>query len=182
MNETMPPGPCAGYEIEIVELIDGALSPAREREVRAHIAACTRCRSWQSMFAGTDAMLAEVLPRPTLSDGFAARLKERLAKMPRAGVPGDLRAAAERERAWTLQVIARSARRNAAFGAATATAVAACIASLAVVAQPGIEELARHVTALQERGAAGALSAVFVLGALAWSAVRAGLPGVRARR
>lgn len=182
MNESVLPGPCAGYEVDIVELVDGTLTPDREREVRAHLNICTRCGTWQASFAGTDAMLADALPRPMLSADFATRLKERLAQMPGAVVRGDLRAAAERERRWTLQALARGARRNAVIGAATATGIAACIASLAIVMQPVIEEFARHAGALQERGAAGALAAAFVLGALAWSAMRGGLPGLRIRR
>ena len=36
-------GPCADYEFEIAEWLDGELSPEEQRSMAAHIEACDRC-------------------------------------------------------------------------------------------------------------------------------------------
>ena len=71
-------GACEDREFELVELVDGALTPERAAATRQHLAACPRCRAFVQELQAVDAALAAALPLPRLSAGFDARLHERL--------------------------------------------------------------------------------------------------------
>ena len=77
MNEMSLTGPCADYEHDLVELVEGSLGPERARVIRLHVESCARCRAWQAEFAAFDAGLAAALPSPALSADFERRLQAR---------------------------------------------------------------------------------------------------------
>jgi anti-sigma factor RsiW len=181
MNEMIQPRPCADYEHEIVELLEGSLGPEQASMIRGHLDACPRCRTWQAEFASLDARLASALPQPQLSPDFAANLRERLATLARPMERGNLRAAADAEYQRTVASLRRGARRSASLDAIAAVGVAAC--AIALARSPLLEANALlSVFAGSGRLAAfGALGAAVALGALAWSAMRGGLPVFRLR-
>ena len=55
MNEMLFTVPCADYEHDLVELLEGSLGPERARIIRLHVESCPRCRAWQAEFAAIDA-------------------------------------------------------------------------------------------------------------------------------
>jgi hypothetical protein len=179
MNEPNLPGPCAGYEFEIVELHEGALGPDGALRVKTHLDGCARCRDWQSQYAALDATLARELPRPRLSADFGAMLRERLAGIAEPATRRDLRSAAEREHDWMLRDLRRAARRRAIIGGAAGATVAAAGLALAVVFGPEAASLLQALDAGNGRAALSAVGAAAAIGALAWSATRGVLPGVR---
>jgi anti-sigma factor RsiW len=177
MNDPTLIGPCADYEHDLVELTDGALSAERAGTVRAHLAQCARCQAWVDGFAALDARLAAALPEPTLSPQFDARLRERIATLSRPATRGDLRARLEREHDALVGTLQQAARRRAVLGAAGSVAASLCM--LAAMR----DVLAQHAAQLQAvAGGAwlvpGALGALVVVGALAWSAREYMLPSL----
>jgi anti-sigma factor RsiW len=181
MKDANLTGPCAGYEFEIVDLHEGALGPEQAGHVRAHIEGCARCRDWQAQYAALDAALARELPRPALPAGFSAKLEERLKELVDPATRRNLRAVVEREHDWMVQALKRSARRRAILGAAAGATVAVAAIALAYTLAPealGLLRAARTTTT----ATTDSLAAVAVLGALAWSALRGVLPGVRLPR
>jgi predicted anti-sigma-YlaC factor YlaD len=179
MNDTTLPGPCAGYEFEIVELHEGALGPDAALRVKTHLEGCARCRDWQSQYAALDATLARELPRPQLSADFGAMLRERLAGIADPATRRDLRSAVEREHDWMVRDLRRAARRRAIIGGVVGATVAAAGVALAVVFGPEAASILRTLDAGNSRAMFGALAAAAVIGSLAWSATRGVLPGVR---
>ena len=177
MNDPTLIGPCADYEHDLVELHDGALPPERARAVHLHVAHCSRCRDWARAFAALDARLAADLPQPQLSEGFDARLHERLAELTRPVVRGDLRSAAEREHDALLATLRRGARRNALLGAIGSAAAAACVFLM-------VRELLRATSGVLATVPGGTepwmmfslVGVAFAIAGLAWSAVRGALP------
>jgi anti-sigma factor RsiW len=178
MNDPTLIGPCADYEHDLVELTDGFLPRERAAIVQAHLAQCARCQAWTDAFTAFDARLATALPEPALSPQFDARLRERIATLSRPATRGELRTRLEHEHDDLIGTLARAARRRAVLGAAGSVAATLCV--LAAMR----DVLAQHAAQLQAvAGGAwmlpGALGALVVVGALAWSA-RAGtlpLPG-----
>jgi len=179
MNDTTLPGPCAGYEFEIVELHEGALGPDAALRVKTHLEGCARCRDWQSQYAALDATLARELPRPELSADFGAMLRERLSGIADPATRRDLRSAAEREHEWMVRDLRRAASRRAIIGGVAGATVAAVGLALAVVFGPEAASLIHALDAGNSRAISSALGAVTVIGSLAWSATRGVLPGVR---
>jgi predicted anti-sigma-YlaC factor YlaD len=179
MNDTNLPGPCAGYEFEIVELHEGVLGSDEALRVRAHLEGCARCRDWQSQYAALDATLARELPRPQLSADFGAMLRERLAGIADPTTRRNLRSAAEREHDWMLRDLRRAARRRAIIGGVAGAAVAAAAVAVAYALGPEATALVRAFDAGNDRATLSALGAAAVIGSLAWSAMRGVLPGVR---
>jgi len=179
MNDTTLPGPCAGYEFEIVELHEGALGPTDAARVRSHLEGCARCRDWQSQYAALDATLARELPRPRLSADFGAMLRERLAGIADPATRRDLRSAAEREHDWMLQDLRRAARRRAIVGGVAGAAIAGTAVSLAYALGPQALALVRDAQITIGPAVLGTLGGAAMFGALAWSALRGMLPGVR---
>jgi len=177
MNDPTLIGPCAEYEHDLVDLSDGALEPAREPEVRRHLAGCARCAAWQASFAAVDAHLAEALPRGELPAGFEARLEQRLAALHRSAVPGDLRSRLELEHDTLISALRRVARRQALLGAAASVAVALCIVFVAKgLLLRGAELVAGMTQGPEQLVALGTFGSVIALAALAWSVGRVRLP------
>jgi hypothetical protein len=181
MNDTDLTGPCAGYEFEIVELHEGTLGPDQALRVRAHIEGCVRCRDWRAGYAALDAALARELPRPELSADFGAMLKERLKGLVDPATRRSLRAAVEREHDWMVRDLRRSARRRAIAGGAIGGAIAAASVALAVAFGPDMIAVIRALDVENSRAMLNTLGAAAALGALAWSAMRGVLPGIRLR-
>lgn len=79
---------------QLSALADGALSPAEEREVRAHLAACALCREAEARLRSVASLLAALPAPPQPSPDFEARLEARLEALaparraPRARRPG----------------------------------------------------------------------------------------------
>lgn len=178
MNETALSGACAGYEDELVELLDGALGPERARVVRRHVEDCRRCRQWLAEFSAIDTRLANAIAQPTLSADFEAGLRARLAT---AGPPprrSELKAAAEREHRRLIEAIGRGARRHVLLDAVGSVAATTCV----LIAARGL--LAQTSTSLDAIGGAeqwvglGIAGAALAAAALAWSAMRGGLPAI----
>jgi len=179
MNTSMHAGPCADYEHEIVELSEGSLAPEKARAVRLHVAACARCRAWQSAFAELDAGLGQALPRPALSADFAARLESRLASLARSNGRSDLRASVEDEYRLTLETLRRGTRSNAVVGAMTVAGI--CTAGLLLV-RGVAPEAAPLLAAFAGPGRDAALvilGTIVAIGTLAWSVSRGFLPALR---
>lgn len=176
MNEMTLPVPCADYEHDLVELLDGALAPERAQSVRAHLASCPRCRAWQQEFATLDERLAAALPRPALSDAFDQRLQERLANLSRRAPATDSKAIADRDYLRVMEAIRRGARRHAVLDALASVAVTAC---LLVAAGRWLAPLGGAVWTLEGPArwiTLGALGSAVAALALAWSARRGALP------
>lgn len=110
------PGPCVPFEADLSALIDGALAPARQAEVRAHVECCARCSRQLRELCDADLALAS-LRAPTVTAQLAARMRERLAGE-RAAAPRASRAP-RRPRRWL-------------GGAAAAAAAAAAVLWLAL--------------------------------------------------
>jgi anti-sigma factor RsiW len=169
MNDRTLIGPCADYEHDLVELSDGALAPERAGLVQAHLAQCTRCRAWADEFAALDAELAAALPQPALSPQFDARLHARIAALSQPATRGELRTRLECEHEALVGILEQTARRRAVLGAAGSVAATLCL----LVAMRDV--LAQHAAQLSAvAGSAwlvpGAVGALVVVGALAWSA------------
>jgi anti-sigma factor RsiW len=176
MNEMNLAMPCAEYEHDLVELLDGALTPEHARVVRLHVASCPRCRAWQQEFAALDARLAGTLPRPELSPGFDRRLTERLAGLTRRASSADLKAAADRDYARAIDAIRRGAGRHAVLDALGSAAVAG---GLAVLVDRWLAPLGGVLSALDGPArliTLGVLGSAVALVALGWSARRGALP------
>jgi hypothetical protein len=179
MNDPKLAGACAGNEFDIADLHDGALGPEAARNLQAHLDGCARCRDWQARHAALDAALARELPRPQLSAGFGARLRERLERLGDPAPYRDLRSTAELEYERTVRALRRAARRRVIIVAAAGAVMLAAGLALASLFGPQLLTLARGFDAGQGTAALGSLGATAAICALAWSAMRGMLPGVR---
>lgn len=74
-------GPCAEYDFDLAELVDGTLARDRVAAVQSHVAGCERCRRYVEDLREVDQALAAALPRPALSVAFDERLRERIAAL-----------------------------------------------------------------------------------------------------
>jgi anti-sigma factor RsiW len=183
MNDPTLIGPCADYEHDLLDLHDGALAPGRVGIVRNHLGHCARCQSWLAEFTVIDARLAGELPRPQLSAGFDARLRERLASLQRAPARGELRVRVERERETLLGALQSAARRRAVLGAIGGAMATLCVlaaargllASGSVAVPQGVEGVERLI-------ALGAVGAAIAVATLAWSAARYGVGALGLQR
>jgi len=179
MNDPKLPGACAGNEFDIADLHDGALEPEAARNLRAHLDGCALCRDWQARHAALDAALARELPRPQLSAGFGVRLRGRLERLGDTAARHELRSVAELEYQWTVRALRRAARRRAIIVVAGGAAVTAAGVALASLFGPEVATLVRSLDSSQGDAALGSLAATAAICALAWSAMRGMLPGVR---
>lgn len=182
MNDTTLTGPCAEYEHDLVELLDGTLPPERARVIRLHVASCPRCRAWQAEFAGLDAELGAAMPRPALSAEFEQRLHERVAAIVQPARRSELRSAEDREYERALEVLGRGVRRHVlldAIGTAAAT-LGLLIAARGLFGSTG--SLLDAITGPQQFAVSGALGLAVAAAALAWSASRGVLPTAGWRR
>ncbi len=155
-------GPCTDYEFDLVELHEGSLQAGRAGVVQHHMAHCARCRAYASALGALDAALADALPRPALSPGFDARLREQIAELTR--VPGRTAAlaAAEREHARMLQNLGRGLSwRTVLNAAALGSVVGGVIVGLDSVA-PGL----LHSFGLVAPGMSATLTFSIALGAV----------------
>ena len=168
MNDFDFPGsaPCADYEFEIAELLDGALPPERARIVSLHVTTCVRCRAWRERYAAIDRQLTAALVAPPLPADFASRLRQRIAAESLA-TSGPRREALEREYSHELELLRRGWKIPAVLNGIAAAAVAACVYAVTRGALTDIplEALIRTspVTIYS------VLSTVAVIGGLAWS-------------
>jgi len=172
MNDTIPTGPCAEYEHDLVDLQDGTLGPERARVIRLHVASCLRCRAWQAEFAAFDAELGAAMPQPQLSAGFEQRLQERVAAIVRPARRSELRSAEDREYERALEVLGRGVRRHVlldAIGAAAAT-LGLLVAARGLFGPT--DALLDAITGPQQLVMSGALGLAVAVAALAWSAAR----------
>ncbi|MGB5103417.1 MAG: zf-HC2 domain-containing protein [Steroidobacteraceae bacterium] len=181
MNDTIDTGPCAEYEHDLVDLLEGSLGPERARVIRLHVAACPRCRAWQAEFAGLDASLASAMPRPRLSAEFEDRLRERLSAIVQPARRSELRSAEDREYERTLEVLGRGVRRHVlldAIGTVAAT-LGLLVAARGLSGSTG--SLLDAITGPPQLAVSGALGIAVAAAALAWSAARGvvPLPGLR---
>jgi anti-sigma factor RsiW len=181
MNENIQPGPCADYEHDIVELVDGSLTTERARAVQGHLDACPRCRAWHAEFASLDARLESVLPHPSLAADFAARLQARLEAATRPVQRADLLAAEDSAYRRAVAALRSGARRSALLDALAAGGAALCAVLLARSLAPYIGSLAPALGETWRITALGVLGSALALGALAWSAARGALPVLRLR-
>lgn len=183
MNDPTLIGPCADYEHDIVDLQDGELPAARVRVVSAHLDGCARCRDWAAELAALDTRLASALPRPALSPQFDARLRARIDSLAAPARRGELRSRLEQEHDSIIESLRRAARRRAVLGA-----IGSAAATFSVFATAP-ELLAKAGGLLPAFGEGadrwmqlGGLGAAIAIAAIAWSAVRGGLPGLGALR
>jgi anti-sigma factor RsiW len=176
MNEMSLNGPCADYEHDLVELVEGSLGPERARVIRLHVESCARCRAWQAEFAAFDAGLAAALPGPALSADFERRLQARIAVLAQPVNRTDLRARADREHERLVEALRRGARRHALLDGIGSAAIAICVLAVA----RGLLEQADAMQLLfagpQRMVILGGIGTAVALAALAWTAVRSRLP------
>ena len=131
-------GPCADYEFDLVELHEGSLEPGRAGTVRRHVAQCARCRAYAATLDELDAALGAALPRPALSPGFDARLRQQIAELTQTPDRTAALATAEREHEWMLRNLGRGLGwRTVLNAAALASVVGGVIVGLDSVA-PGL--------------------------------------------
>lgn len=182
MNDTIPTGPCAEYEHDLVDLLEGSLGPERARMIRLHVASCPRCRAWQAEFAAFDDALGAAMPQPRLSAEFEHRLRERIAAIVQPARRSELRSAEDREYERTLEVLGRGVRRHVlldAIGSVAAT-VGLAIAARGLFGSTGA--LLDAFTGTQQLLVSGTLGVAVAAAALAWSAARGVLPLPGSRR
>jgi anti-sigma factor RsiW len=131
-------GPCTDYEFDLVDLLDGSLEPGRAGPVRHHMVQCPRCRAYASALGNLDAALADILPRPELSPGFDARLRERIAQFTQAPDRAAAIATAEHEHERMLRNLGRGVNwRTLLNAAALGSVVGGLVVGLDSVA-PGL--------------------------------------------
>jgi anti-sigma factor RsiW len=170
MNETHPGAPCADYEHDVVELLDGELAPERARVVRLHLEACPRCRSWHASIASLDARLEAALPRPALSPDFDRRLRDRIAAATRRAPSGAARDAADREYRSLLDGLRRRAGRRALLDAIATAAVAGSLVAVAERWYAGLgAEWLMSLEGPARWMALGTIGTSIAVTALAWS-------------
>jgi anti-sigma factor RsiW len=159
-------GPCADYEFEIAELLDGALPPERARIVSLHLTSCVRCRAWRDGDAAIDRQLAQALVAAPLPADFASRLQQRLSAETRA-TNGARREAIEREYSHELDLLQRGWKIPAVLNGIAAAAVAGSLYAVTrgVLAEVSLDGFAGTSPATIY----SLVSAVAVGGALAWS-------------
>jgi hypothetical protein len=75
-------------EERLLQYLDGQLSALDARAAEAHLAVCPECQGLRRQWAQLDEKLAGVLAQPTLSPGFAGRLREQVAAGLKAGALG----------------------------------------------------------------------------------------------
>lgn len=181
MKDTIPTGPCAEYEHDLVDLLEGSLGPERARVIRLHVAACPRCRDWQAEFAALDASLAAAMPRPRLSAEFEDRLQERLAAIERPARRSELRTTVDREYERLLEALGRGVRRHVLLDAigSVAVTIGLLIAARSLLGPTG--SLLDAFAGPQQFLVSGALGVAVAAAALVWSAARGivPLPGLR---
>jgi anti-sigma factor RsiW len=176
MNEMSLTGPCADYEHDLVELLEGSLGPERARVIRLHIESCPRCRAWQAEFATIDAGLAAALPSPALSPDFERRLQERIAATVRPGARNELRARVDREHQRLVEGLRRGARRHALLDGLGSAAIAVCVLAVARGLLEQTDVLPLLFEGPRRLFVFGGIGTVVALAALAWTAVRSRLP------
>lgn len=172
MNEMSFTGPCADYEHDLVELLEGSLGPERARVIRLHVESCPRCRAWQVDFATIDAGLAAALPRPGLSADFERRLQARVATLAQPANRSDLRTRADREHERLVEALRRGARRHALLDGIGSAAVAICLLAVARGLLDQTDALQSLLEGPQRLVALGGIGTAVALAALAWTAVR----------
>lgn len=176
MNDTIPTDPCAEYEHDLVDLLEGSLGPERARVIRLHVAACPRCRAWQAEFAVFDAELGAAMPQPELSADFDRKLHERLAAIVQPARRSELRTAADRDYERVLDVLDRGVKRHVvldAIGSAAAT-VGLLIAARGLLGPAS--SLLDALTGPPQWVVPGVIGVSVAAAALAWSAGRGVLP------
>lgn len=176
MNDMSLTGPCADYEHDLVELLDGSLGPERARVIRLHVESCPRCRAWQAEFADLDVGLATALPHPVLSTDFERRLQARIATLAQPVNRIDLRARADREYDRLVDALRRGARRHALLDGIGSAAVAICVLAVARGLLEQTDALNLLVAGPQRLVVLGGIGTAVALAALAWTAVRSRLP------
>jgi anti-sigma factor RsiW len=65
---------------DLTALVDGALPPARAKEIERHLEACATCRAERDRLAAAASAFRALPPAPEPSPLFAARLAARLAR------------------------------------------------------------------------------------------------------
>ncbi len=142
---TDPPVPCVGFDEDLSALLDGELAPARQGEVRAHVAGCARCSDRLARLARVDEALRSLRHAEVPTD-LAERLRARIAEEAR----GRSSVVHERGRSSVAHEPGRTSDAPAAAPArpapprrrrwipfaATAFAAAAALALYLVVARP----------------------------------------------
>ncbi len=167
MNTPLSP-PCESFEHEIADLVDGLLNDVDARRVQLHLAGCVACRGWRDAYACVDADLQAALPAPAVGADFDARLAARIAELAGNG-RAERSAAAAAEHDALLAGLRQDSRRAALLGAFGAVA-----GTLGVLA--AAQGLLQHAPVVQEALlgpdrllVAMGVSAVAVIGALAWT-------------
>lgn len=176
MNEMSFTDPCADYEHDLVELLEGSLGPERARVIRLHVESCARCRAWQAEFAAFDGGLVAALPRPGLSADFERRLQARIAALAQPANRSDLRARANREHERLVEALRRGARRHALLDGIGSVAVAISVLTVARGFLEQTDAIQLLFEGPQRLVILGAIGTAVALAALAWTAVRTRLP------
>jgi hypothetical protein len=176
MNEMSLTGPCADYEHDLVELLEGSLSPERARVIHLHVESCARCRAWQAEFAAFDAGLAAALPSPTLSADFERRLQARIAALAQPVNRSDLRARTDREHERLVEALRRGARRHALLDGIGSAAIAICVLAIARGLLEQADAMQLLLAGPQRMVILGGIGTAVALAALVWTAVRSRLP------
>src|SRR5437899_2376028 len=85
MNMFMPekrhewlPGPCAEFENQILDLLDGKLSGPARREMEAHMADCPACGQYAQQLQSLDAILTTEFQGKVLPASFKMSLLSRI--------------------------------------------------------------------------------------------------------
>jgi anti-sigma factor RsiW len=121
-------GPCEEFECELAELIDATLDAGRASAVQRHLDGCARCRAFVRDMRALDASLAHALPQVQLSADFDARLRERIARLPRTLANDAARAAAEDEYRSIVRALRRGVTWRTTLNALGAAAIGGAFA------------------------------------------------------
>jgi anti-sigma factor RsiW len=99
------PTPCAEYEGQLPEYLEGLLAAADRPAVAAHVTACPACRAFAQAWQSLDNSLQRAIRGPRLSPQFEARLRHRIAVEAPGLSPAEREA---KKRAWEAEFAQRT--------------------------------------------------------------------------
>jgi anti-sigma factor RsiW len=131
---------CSEYDLDLADLVDGALEPGRVGPVRTHLASCARCQRFVADLEAIDRRLAGALPRPALSPEFDTKLAARIGHLRRTQPRDRALADADAEYESLLGALTRGWRWRTALNAAAMASVAGGVAVAVINVAPGLTE------------------------------------------
>jgi anti-sigma factor RsiW len=175
MNDKPTFDPCADYEIDIVERIDGTLPEERMTSLRTHLDNCSRCREWQAHYERIDQQLALSIKAPALPEDFEMRLRRNLRLAMNETAKARLKAASDREYRQLIGNLRRNARGIGLMNAIAATSATAAGCVLLRALGDRLTWPANLTGGIGPLVPMGLLGVLITFGALIWTATHGNL-------